>query len=394
MNYDKKIIEQSIKWKKSIYKTAKRLNISVEEYKRHLKRYRDEHRLNLMNKVDYEIDYKNNKATYSSYSSVEPKTPEEIIKLLKIDTSVWKISQIWNKEVENGWRISASVVPVKNKEEDLFKILLEKWEPKKHEIISNYKPTNLPKACAVLSIQDIHFGKEGNYTIDLDFENSVINLVTNASAVYDIENLYFVVGGDLINMDTFSGTTTSGTPVNNSMTAQEAYIQAFDAMHWAIKYMVNFCSKLTVIYMPGNHDRLSSFHLAHALSKSIDCPTIDWDIQYSERKVHVYGKNFNGFEHGDVSSKKTPLVYAMEYPEMWGETKHRTLFTGHYHQNRKVEHVTQSEDVGFVQRTLPSLSRTDYYHYHNKYVGNKRAAIIEIQCPNKGKIAEFTYTAG
>jgi hypothetical protein len=29
--------------------------------------------------------------------------------------------------------------------------------------------------------------------------------------------MYFVVGGDLINMDTFDGTTTSGTPLDNCM---------------------------------------------------------------------------------------------------------------------------------------------------------------------------------
>ena len=32
-----------------------------------------------------------------------------------------------------------------------------------------------------------------------------------------------LVGGDLINMDTWSGSTTSGTPLDNCMTATQAY---------------------------------------------------------------------------------------------------------------------------------------------------------------------------
>ena len=41
-------------------------------------------------------------------------------------------------------------------------------------------------------------------------------------------------------MDTFTGTTTSGTPLENCMTATEAYMQAFDAMHWVIGYLKTF----------------------------------------------------------------------------------------------------------------------------------------------------------
>ena len=68
--------------------------------------------------------------------------------------------------------------------------------------------------------------------------------------------------------------------------ATEAYIQAFDAMHWAINTLKYYCEKLVIVYIPGNHDRLSSFHLVHALSKSIECEDIEWDIKYEERKVH------------------------------------------------------------------------------------------------------------
>jgi len=44
--------------------------------------------------------------------------------------------------------------------------------------------------------------------------------------------------------------------------------------------------------VPFSDDRLSSFHLVHALSKSILSDDIEWDIEYEERKVHVWHSQY------------------------------------------------------------------------------------------------------
>lgn len=381
---------QSLKWKKNPQYCAKRLGISVSEYNS----IKDKINQKLNNQTSKYVNLEKGEIKIDTFTNHEPKSPEEIIKILNINTNEWKLSSYWNKQVENGWKISALVTKIKDNDEIVFKHLLDNWKPKKNYITDFGKKSDksLPRVCGIMSLQDIHFGKEGNNTIDLDFEAAVEDLIQRASMSHRIEVLYFVIGGDLINMDTFNGTTTSGTLLDNSMKATDAYIQAFDCMHWAIVNLASYCDKLKVVYLPGNHDRLSSFHLAHALSKSIDSLRIDWDIEYAERKAYRWGDNFNAFEHGDVKSKSTPLVYATEFPDIWGKTKFRTLFTGHYHQNRKVEYLSKSEEIGFVHKTLPSLSKTDYYHYHNKYVGNRRSAILELQSFTKGTICELVYS--
>ena len=106
--------------------------------------------------------------------------------------------------------------------------------------------------------------------------------------------------------------------VDNCMNATEAYVQAFDAMHWAINYIKAFCKDLVIVYVPGNHDRLSSYHLVHALSRSIECKEITWDIKYEERKVHVWHNNFNAFEHGDKRSKNNPLILCYRVSQRMG----------------------------------------------------------------------------
>lgn len=394
-NLEKKVLE-SFKWKRNSSYCAKRIGITVSSYNKIKKQLKAKPNPKYNSKVDLD----NGSATYSIDCAVEPKNPEEIIKLLKIDTKNWRLSNYWNKQINNGWRVSALVTQIKEStEEKLIKDLFDNWKPKKYKLPDLYRPKGFEivserqDVCGIMSLQDIHFGKEGNETIDKDFEDTICYLIKKSIILYNIKVLYFVVGGDLINMDTFSGTTTSGTPLDNCMTATEAYVQAFDAMHWAINLLKMYCEEVVVVFVPGNHDRLSSFHLVHALEKSIDDENIKWDTKYEERKVHVWHNNFNAFEHGDATSKNTPIIYATEFPIEWGTAKNRTLFTGHFHQNKKVEYITMGETAGFIHKTLPSLSKTDYYHYHKKYTGNRRSGKLELQLPDKGNICELTYLA-
>jgi hypothetical protein len=403
MSLLKKQVAETIRWKKSPTYCASKLGILESEYikikKEILKERRKANKRSKVisdqtSKFTESVDLDKGEKTLSISSTTEPKSAEEIIELLKIDTSQWKLSQYWNKQMSDHWRVSALVSKVKEGPGDLLKDLLENWRPKTFKI-PKVKLNRLDKdvVCGVMSLQDIHFGKEGNETIDKDFEDTIKNLIKRAIPAHHIEKMYFVLGGDLINMDTFSGTTTSGTPLDNCMNATEAYQQAFDAMHWAINYIKAFCEKLVVVYIPGNHDRLSSYHLAHALSKSIKSDEIEWDVKYDERKVHVYHNNFNAFEHGDKRSKNTPLIYASEYPIEWGKTINRTLFKGHIHTDTKTEYMTSNETAGFIEKTLPSLGKTDYYHYSNKYTCNRRSGKLELQDPIIGTITELTYQA-
>jgi len=402
----KQKVINSLKWKKNTSISAQRCDMDEEDYikikkeilqerKKDRKRSKFFQRAQDNSQLVESIDLDKGEGKISGTFDHEPKSAEEIIELLKIDTNKWRLSQYWNKQMGDHWRVSALVTQLKDQEENLFKNLLEVWKPKKHKL-PKFNLKSIDKSdpvCGVISLQDIHFGKEGNDTIDKDFEDTIIYLMSKAAPVHYIERMYFVVGGDLINMDTFEGTTTSGTGLDNCMTATDAYIQAFDAMHWAINYIKAFCKELVVVYVPGNHDRLSSFHLVHALSKSVESDEITWDIKYEERKVHVWHNNFNAFEHGDKRSKNNPLIFATEYPREWGATTNRTLFKGHIHTDRKVEYMTSNETAGFIEKTLPSLGKTDYYHYSNKYVGNRRSGKLEIQHPTMGNICELTYQA-
>lgn len=388
-------VYSSIRWKKTDDYCASKLGISLEEYK-NLKAQVQTSPPKPTNKV---IEWKENldegTAEIKGIAVHEPRTAEDIIELLKIDTTKWKLSSYWNKETYSGWMVSAMVTAIKHEPKDILAEVIANFKPEYQPVGEVFINEKFDRDCvAILSTQDLHFGKEDNQWIFYHFKQAVINLVQRAFMSHKLHKIIYVIGGDLLNMDTFNGSTTSGTPVDNVQRAQHAYTEAFNALYWSINYIKQFCENLHVVYVPGNHDRLSSYHLAHALSKCFDHEdfSIYFDVEYSERKVVVCGHNFFAFEHGDVTKKNTPLVYATEFPTSWGKTKYRTCYTGHFHSKKTIEYTTENEHNGFSIKHLPSLCSTDYWHYHNKFVGSKRQAIMEVHDVEKGKISEFTFT--
>ena len=217
-------------------------------------------------------DLDTGKMKIEAISSKEPRSSEEIIELLKIDTANWKLSQYWNKEKTGYWLVSALVTKLKKEESDIFGFL---------DILKDYqfpiavpvsktpsKIKNLDHVCGILSLQDLHFGKAGNESMDGVVISLVDSMINQAYTSFHLDKVVVVIGGDCLNMDTFSGSTTNGTPVENSMSAQTSYIQAFEGLYLLLQLVKQHADEVKVVFIPGNHDRLSSFHLVHALSKS------------------------------------------------------------------------------------------------------------------------------
>lgn len=334
----------------------------------------------------------------STISDNQPRSVEEIIKILKIDTKKWKLSQYWNKEKDNKWVVSALVtkIPDSVKAKEEFIEALKSHQPVLIPIVDTRKyminTANTEKVCGVLSLQDLHFGKGDSEELSQQVHQAATYLMDKLQTNYNVERVILILGPDTLNMDTFSGTTTSGTPVENQDSAVNAYLKAFDALCNTIYTVKHYCKNLTVMFIPGNHDRLSSFHLVHAVSQVFkNWGDIDFDTDYKERKIYSYGYNMLCFAHGDVTIKNTPLLYAVEHPKEWGNSKHRVLYTGHYHSRKSIEVLTESEDKGFITKSLPALTGTDYWHYHHGFVGAKRSAILHVHEYNKGLVGEFTY---
>jgi hypothetical protein len=239
-------VKKSLGWKQSDFICSQRLNLSIEEYRELKKEVKaanhfDSNWKNKSRVIEFKEDLDKGTAEIKGLSSIEPKTPEEIIEILKIDTKKWKLSTYWNKERNDGWFISAMVTAIKHEPKDVLAEVIANFKPQyqpvTEPIIQN---TFIGESVGIISTQDLHFGKEDNEDIVAHFQEAIKNLVYRAYMSHKLNKIIYVVGGDLLNMDSFSGTTTSGTPVDNGMRAQDAYKSAFDALHWSINFIKQF----------------------------------------------------------------------------------------------------------------------------------------------------------
>ena len=203
-------VKSSLKWKKNAEYCAEKLEITVDDYEtlKGIIKTKDIVEEPLDSCIESSYDLDKGEARISIVSSEEPKSPEEIIKILNIDTTQWKLSQYWNKQKGERWVVSALVTKIKLTEVDSIEGLLKGFTPKPYKAVTRLNTPGKTKTAGVLSLQDIHFGKEGNETIDKDFEETIKDLIHRSTTTHHLEKLYYVIGGDLINMDTWLGTTT------------------------------------------------------------------------------------------------------------------------------------------------------------------------------------------
>jgi len=98
--------------------------------------------------------------------------------------------------------------------------------------------------------------------------------------------------------------------------------------------------KVVVLMAEGNHDLASSVWL-RAMFKALyenepRVEVIDSDLPYY---VYQHGKTMLAWHHGHLKkSDQLPLLFAAQFPRLWGDTEFRYAHTGHLHHLAEKEH--------------------------------------------------------
>lgn len=89
-----------------------------------------------------------------------------------------------------------------------------------------------------------------------------------------------------------------------------------------------------IVVKRGNHDEDSYIGLLMAMKyRYRDMPTVTVEEDPSPYWAHHWGKNFWFGHHGDrVKPQDLVMKMAADFPEAWGATRHRVVFTAHKHQ--------------------------------------------------------------
>ena len=242
----------------------------------------------------------------------------------------------------------------------------------------------------IVSPTDLHWGKFGwvdEVGEQYDFDEAKKRLMEKTSELVSRlpsrpEQIILSTGSDWFHVDTDSGTTTKGTPQDMCGSPAQILMTGCEMAREHID-LLRQVAPVKVVFMPGNHDRMSAIALMMYLSAVYenveDCEVI---VSPSTRQYVEYGNNLLGFTHGDGAKNLVELM-SCEKRELWGSCEHHIWFHGHLHHRK----VTENKGAMIIQ--LPSLAGHDRYHARQGYTTSKAGLAAHIIDKEKGLIGSL-----
>jgi hypothetical protein len=247
----------------------------------------------------------------------------------------------------------------------------------------------------VVDPADIHLGKlASSFETGEEYNNQIavkrviegVEGILQKAKGFNIDQILFIGGNDILHIDTPRRTTTSGTPqdtdgmwYDNFLIAKQLYVDVL--MRLLEVADVHFT------FNPSNHDYTNGFFLADVIQTYFkDCKNITFDCSIAHRKYYKYHFNLIGTTHGDGAKEMDlPILMAQESAKEWAETKHRYVYTHHFH------HKMSKDRIGVTIESLRSPSGTDGWHHRNGYQHAPKAVEGFLHSKEHGQICRFTH---
>lgn len=323
-------------------------------------------------------DAEGGKTTEAIFS--KPMGPEEIEAWYKIDNIKFKLSGYWNKKQPNGkYLVSAHVSSIKPQD-----IAPEVFQKQFTDFLLNYTPSDSiplsfvgdlekPSVALILPKQDAHFNKYdimGENDIKKRFETiyrATNNLLLKTLAINNLTDIVYIVGSDQFNSE-YNGMTTKGTPQQNILTYEGAFIEICNHEINIINLLLNNSIGTTVKFIPGNHDQYVGWHLVTWLQTYYrNEPRITFDTSILNRKYLRYGNSAIMLNHGDaLKANDLAHKFPIEFKEEWSNCEYYYIFVGDKHHEKSVD----IHGIKFYQ--VPQLSSAkSYWDDKNGYTVTK-----------------------
>lgn len=143
--------------------------------------------------------------------------------------------------------------------------------------------------------------------------------------------------------------------------------------------------KVVVVMAEGNHDISSSIWLRVMFKALYEneprVSIIDSELPYY---VYQHGQTMLAFHHGHMKKNEgLPLLFAAQYPKVWGSTTKRYAHTGHRH------HVDEKEHSGMLVIQHPTLAARDAYAARGGWIAERQVRAISYHVDH-GEVARNT----
>lgn len=247
------------------------------------------------------------------------------------------------------------------------------------------KPVTAPDAvhdelCTVYAIADMHIGQMSwgrevgePYNTDIAvarLRDWIGRLVASSPAS---KEAIILDVGDTTHMDDSTNQTPRSKHV---LDVDSRYFRTIEetvaALSDAVELTLAKHEHVTVVILEGNHSPHSCVALIFALAERYrNEPRVTVRKEPGGFWAYQFGKNMFAATHGDKATPQRAVMFmADEYAEMWGQTRHRFLWTGHLHS-------AKMQDIGGVKHEqLRAMTSRDAYAYSSAYVARSQLQAI------------------
>lgn len=353
-------------------------------------------------------------ATLETPKGQRIQTLEQLLKVAQVDQDVWSVKN----HVVNSWEGLSRGEDNKITVTSLFQVKasLERSRPAADlkalkadalAAIEKHAPTYAPITRApvrgghilVLSPADAHIGK-GAWALETGADMGIpeavqavresVEALTADALPLGIAEIVLVIGNDFLQTDT-EGHTTAGTPVSTAGTYRQAFAAGRDLAIELIERLTVH-AHVTVLCVPGNHDRMSVLHMADVLAAWFrNAPDVTVDAAPTNRKYLKRGRVLLGFTHGNEEKHADlPQIMAQERSADWAGAVCREFITGHYHRKAARHYLPLVENGGVIVRTVSALSRSDSWHVSRGFLSTPAAEAF-VYHPESGLKAQFHH---
>lgn len=273
----------------------------------------------------------------------------------------------------------------------------------------------------IIDLSDVHFMKlcvEAETGYEYDREHAVHRVLSGVEALlqsakgFGVGRILFVLGNDILHVDSPRNTTTSGTPQDTEGSIYQGWRDAF----LALKYAIEECAKVAevdLIFCPSNHDWVVGWTLAQSLAAYYSghphVTASDYAMSERHRKYYRYGKNLVGLSHGDGA--KEEQLYSLMVTEAAGhvgEARNRYWILHHVHHKMRKKRgpdvfMSEKDHIGMTSihtghtgtdahchvEYVRSPSPPDGWHDRNGYI-NRQGVECFLFHGGDGMKARFT----
>lgn len=268
------------------------------------------------------------------------------------------------------------------------------------EEVSRIEPVQAPSLsdaslCNVYTLTDCHVGmlawhKEGGADWDIAIAERTLmgcfaHMVNHAPRA---ESCVIAQLGDFLHSDGLQPVTpTSGHVLDQDGRFSKIVQAAIRVLRGIVSTALERHQRVFLLMAEGNHDLASSVWLRCMFKALYEneprVMVIESELPYY---VHQHGATMLCWHHGHMKKNdQLPLLFAAQFPAVWGMTSKRYAHTGHRHHHEEKEHS------GMTVIQHPTLAARDAYAARGGWVAERQATAMTFHA-KYGLVARNTVT--